>query len=186
MKPRLTCSVRSGDLDNTDFVLLFQVDSPPSVFTLFGIYRGPCTQAWVFDAIHGVGRHIDAGLHTRLPCALLEGHVDAGICGNRRMQILNRFFIDGFVQDRCNSSAPAIKLPQSMDHFVHVHSQWGTTLHCNVVSHWLGAFTKWSLLSCTKPSDLSNPSALTMELPQACSKPSSFNKYAYSCGYMLK
>ena len=25
------------------------------------------------------------------------------------------------------------------DHFVHAHSQWETTLHCNVVSHWLGA-----------------------------------------------
>ena len=24
-------------------------------------------------------------------------------------------------------------------------SQWETTLQCNVVSHWLGAFTKWSL-----------------------------------------
>ena len=26
-------------------------------------------------------------------------------------------------------------------------SQWKTTLHCNVVSHWLGAYTKWSLLT---------------------------------------
>ena len=26
-------------------------------------------------------------------------------------------------------------------------SQWETTLHCNVVSHWLGAYTKWSLIS---------------------------------------
>ena len=24
-------------------------------------------------------------------------------------------------------------------------SQWETMLHCNVVSHWLGAYTKWSL-----------------------------------------
>ena len=24
-------------------------------------------------------------------------------------------------------------------------SQWETTLHCNVVSHWLGTITKWSL-----------------------------------------
>ena len=29
-------------------------------------------------------------------------------------------------------------------HFVNVPSQWEATLHCNVVSHWLGAFTKWS------------------------------------------
>ena len=28
---------------------------------------------------------------------------------------------------------------------MHAPSQWETTLHCNVVSHWLGAHTKWSL-----------------------------------------
>ena len=27
------------------------------------------------------------------------------------------------------------------DHFVYAPSQWETTLHCNVVSHWLGAYT---------------------------------------------
>ena len=32
------------------------------------------------------------------------------------------------------------------DRFVYVLSQWETTLHCNIVSHWLGAYTKWSLL----------------------------------------
>ena len=30
-------------------------------------------------------------------------------------------------------------------HFVNAPSQWETTLHCNVVSHWLGTFIKWSL-----------------------------------------
>ena len=34
----------------------------------------------------------------------------------------------------------------SRDQSVHAPSQWETTLHCNVVSHWLGAYTKWSLL----------------------------------------
>ena len=33
----------------------------------------------------------------------------------------------------------------SRDHFVSAPSQWETTLHCNVVSHWLGAYTKWFL-----------------------------------------
>ena len=28
--------------------------------------------------------------------------------------------------------------------FVNAPSQWEMTLQCNVVSHWLGAFTKWS------------------------------------------
>ena len=32
------------------------------------------------------------------------------------------------------------------DYFVYVPSQWQTMLHCNVVSHWLSAYTKWSLL----------------------------------------
>ena len=36
-----------------------------------------------------------------------------------------------------------------IDHFVNAPSQWETTLHRNVVSHWLGAFTKWSLLAIT-------------------------------------
>ena len=31
------------------------------------------------------------------------------------------------------------------DHFVNAPSQWETTLHCNIISHWLGAYTKWSL-----------------------------------------
>ena len=30
-------------------------------------------------------------------------------------------------------------------HFVYAPSQWETTLHCNVVSHWLGGYAKWSL-----------------------------------------
>ena len=31
------------------------------------------------------------------------------------------------------------------DQFVYAPSQLETTLHCNVVSYWLGAYTKWSL-----------------------------------------
>ena len=32
------------------------------------------------------------------------------------------------------------------DHSVYVPSQWEMTLQCNVISHWLGAYTKWSLI----------------------------------------
>ena len=39
----------------------------------------------------------------------------------------------------------ALVLPRV--HFVYAPRQW-ETLHCNVVSHWLGAYTKWSLLPC--------------------------------------
>ena len=31
------------------------------------------------------------------------------------------------------------------DHFVNAPSQWETTLQCNVASHWLGTYSKWSL-----------------------------------------
>ena len=33
----------------------------------------------------------------------------------------------------------------SSDHFVYAPSQWEMALHCNAISHWLGAFSKWSL-----------------------------------------
>ena len=36
------------------------------------------------------------------------------------------------------------------DHFVYVPSQWEMTLQFNVVSHWLGTFTKWSQLHLTE------------------------------------
>ena len=35
----------------------------------------------------------------------------------------------------------------SWDHFVYAPSQWETLLQCDVVPHWLGTFTKWSLCS---------------------------------------
>ena len=31
------------------------------------------------------------------------------------------------------------------DHSVYVSSQWETALQCNTISHWLGAYTEWSL-----------------------------------------
>ena len=33
----------------------------------------------------------------------------------------------------------------SFDHSVYAPGQWEIALHCNTVSHWLGAYTKWSL-----------------------------------------
>ena len=35
--------------------------------------------------------------------------------------------------------------------FVYVPSQWEPTLQCNVASHWLGAYTKWSLHPMSPP-----------------------------------
>ena len=36
------------------------------------------------------------------------------------------------------------------DHFVYVPSQWEMMLQCNVLSHWLGPYTKWFLYNHNK------------------------------------
>ena len=35
----------------------------------------------------------------------------------------------------------------SRDHSVYATSQWETVLQCNAISHWLDAYTEWSLIS---------------------------------------
>ena len=45
----------------------------------------------------------------------------------------------------CRHNRVVVSSIKQKQHFVYVPSQWKTTLHCNVVSHWLGAYTKWSL-----------------------------------------
>ena len=43
----------------------------------------------------------------------------------------------------CNKTQPSANhVLDSCD----VPIQWETTLHCNVVSHWMGAYAKWSLV----------------------------------------
>ena len=76
--------------------------------------------------------------------------------------------ISGWVHERRNSTAFAMELCLSCinpsiwglfcefkfwslfyivrDHFVNAPSKWETS-HCNIVPHWLGAYTKWSLHS---------------------------------------
>ena len=46
------------------------------------------------------------------------------------------------------------------DHSVHVPTQWETTLHCSVVSHWLGAYTE----SCLNLYSTSGPQRLPANL----------------------
>ena len=36
------------------------------------------------------------------------------------------------------------------NHFVYAPSQWEMMLHSNVISHWLGTYTKWSPVVCTE------------------------------------
>ena len=52
--------------------------------------------------------------------------------------------------------------PRPRDHFVYAPSQWETTLQCNIVSHWLGAYTKWSLQ--TRLWDYKQPACLLIQL----------------------
>ena len=42
---------------------------------------------------------------------------------------------------------PVCRATITRDHFVYVLSQWETTLQCNVVPHWLGAYTKWPCIT---------------------------------------
>ena len=58
------------------------------------------------------------------------------------------WFTDGFVWYSC--LFPNGFTGKGRDHFVYAPCQWETTLHCNVVSHWQGAYTKWSLQGCTR------------------------------------
>ena len=50
--------------------------------------------------------------------------------------------LDTYLQDGTMSFFARHKF---RDHFAYAPNQWETTLHCNVVSHWLGAYTTWSL-----------------------------------------
>ena len=59
--------------------------------------------------------------------------------------------ITGLVQDGGNSIANALELPQSCtkpsigrDQSWYALSQWETSLQCNDISHWLGAYLDWS------------------------------------------
>ena len=57
----------------------------------------------------------------------------------------------------CVSILLTVIMQHSMgrDHFVYAPSQWETTLQRNVVSHWLGAYTKWSLYESCKYNKMS-------------------------------
>ena len=42
-----------------------------------------------------------------------------------------------------------LQVKSLMDHFVYVPSQWEMMLHCNIISHWLGIYTKWTPVTAT-------------------------------------
>ena len=47
---------------------------------------------------------------------------------------------DSLTRIQCGSNMPVHR-----DHFMYAPSQWETTLQCNGISHWQGAYMKWSL-----------------------------------------
>ena len=56
---------------------------------------------------------------------------------------IGRFRIIGRSQLSNPSDLPCYLIHR--DHSWYVGSQWETTLHCNVVSHWLSAYAEWTL-----------------------------------------
>ena len=58
--------------------------------------------------------------------------------------IIIDWFISSSIENLSKERVRAIPPFYFRDHFVYAPSQWETTLQCNVVSHWLGAHTKWS------------------------------------------
>ena len=61
---------------------------------------------------------------------------------------MNNSTFDGLQQDyvgNVDGMTSPFKYKDSRDHFMYASSQWETTLHCNVVSHRMGAYTECSL-----------------------------------------
>ena len=57
------------------------------------------------------------------------------------------FYIDSYLYWIVYWSIKSIQSPEDKvrrDQFGNAPSQWEMTLHCNIISHWLGTYTKWS------------------------------------------
>ena len=53
--------------------------------------------------------------------------------------------LPNMMQWTCDNKYCNIRSGGCRDPSMHAPSQWDRMLHCNVISHWLGAYTKWSL-----------------------------------------
>ena len=60
------------------------------------------------------------------------------------LPMVGLYFMNVFSSDDLIMNLPMMRMRRN--HFVHAPSQWEMMLHCNVISHWLGAYTKWSLM----------------------------------------
>ena len=49
------------------------------------------------------------------------------------------------IDAECGHLSASEQIMKDRDQFVYVPSQWDKTLDCNIISHWLGTYTKWSL-----------------------------------------
>ena len=87
-------------------------------------------------------------VHLFHPCEDVLSDIETG---SWQFKYFNRRFIlqdaDLLRQEKILSADPQPSILQcSSDHFMYAPCQWGPTLQCNVVSHWLGTYTKWSLV----------------------------------------
>ena len=95
---------------------------------------------------------------------VMDGQVDLWMDGwidwkvDRWMDLWMDMRMDGWVTSRLKTKLTMAGLYHGFqrissligltrDHFEHAPSQLETRLHCNVISHWLGAYTKWSLFN---------------------------------------
>ena len=92
------------------------------------------TNFWIFEPSGRIPLGISNGDHS-LHATSLRVQADSIKTGLWRWWRVGVFFANTW---------PANNSSHAMDHSVHALSQWEATLHCNVTSHWLGVYIKWS------------------------------------------
>ena len=63
---------------------------------------------------------------------VIQNHATCRVCFARCMSLNHRYVLD-------------FRKLQTLKSYSHLISQRETTVHCNIVFHWLGAYTKWPL-----------------------------------------
>ena len=98
--------------------------------------------------------------------------------------------LPGHQQLRLGQCRTHKSLPSSMrnssnhlhrDHFVYAPSHSETTLQCNIISHWLGAYTKWSLHTPQSGSRNHRKSKYICMFPQCISAQNSLIPHHFCC-----
>ena len=72
------------------------------------------------------------------------------------------------------------------DHFVYVPSQWEAMLGCNVMSHWIGAQTKWSLCLTVNLTLMNKTNEIWIKLPTFSLNEMHFRISSHKCQRFLE